>query len=92
MKTLKLLFVALIASQLSGCFFIWIPGSVIQGVKDAATGAEGKNCVSQVAKVGDTMRLPDGSTGTVKSLSGTSSLCTNPALPIRALIVSGETK
>lgn len=72
---------------LQGCWFIFIPGSVTSAVSDSITGAEGSNCVGENAKVGDTIRLPGGGRGVIKSLSGTSMRCTNPALPIRALLV-----
>lgn len=65
-------------------FFVWIPTGKIA---DALSGAEGENCVSASAKVGDKTTLPNGAAGEIKSLSGTSSRCTNPDLPIRALIV-----
>jgi len=65
-------------------FFVWIPTGKIA---DALSGAEGENCVSASAKVGDKTTLPNGGAGEIKSLSGTSSRCTNPELPIRALIV-----
>ena len=71
---------------LQGCFFFFIPGSVVGKVSDAFTGAEGSNCVSTSIKVGDGVRLQDGRTGTVKSLSGESRLCKNPTQPIRALV------
>lgn len=71
---------------LQGCFFVFIPGSVISGISDSVTGAEGTHCVGANAKVGDTIRLPGDGRATVKSLSGTSVRCTNPEMPIRALL------
>lgn len=69
---------------LSGCWFIFIPGSVISAVSDSITGAKGENCVSNQAKVGDRIRMPNGAVGVVKSLSGTSVRCSQLELPIRA--------
>lgn len=73
-------------TQLGGCWFVFIPGSLIQRVSDGLTGAEGEHCVSRAVKVGDRISLPDGKAGEVKSLSGTSVRCTDPNLPIRAAI------
>lgn len=76
---------------LSGCWFVYIPGSAISAISDSLTGAEGNHCVSEVAKVGDTISVPTSAGGTrtysVKSLSGTSGRCTNPQYPIRALLI-----
>jgi hypothetical protein len=71
---------------LQGCFFFFIPGSVVGKISDSMTGAEGQNCVSASAKVGDTVRTPDGRPATVKSLSGESTRCKNPSMPVRALL------
>lgn len=79
MKTLLL--VPLILS-LQGCFFFYIPGSVI----DSLVGGEGQHCVSETAKVGDKIRLQDNRIGVVKSLSGITSRCKNPNMPVRALL------
>lgn len=77
---------AVAAPMLSGCFFVWIPGSLIQKVSDGITGSEGEHCVSRSAQVGDRISLPDGKVATVKSLSGTSVRCTKPEMPIRAAL------
>lgn len=76
---------------ISGWFCVgFVPGSVISGVSDSITGAEGSHCVGEKVKVGDTIRLAGGQLGTVKSLSGTSSRCTNPEMPIRSLLVLSD--
>lgn len=67
-------------------FFFFIPGSVVSKISDSVTGSEGDNCVGQQAQVGDPIRLPNGAVMTVKSLSGTSARCSDPNLPIRALL------
>jgi hypothetical protein len=64
-------------------FFFVIPTGAIS---DLVTGAEGKHCVTNAAKVGDKMPLANGKVGEIKSLSGTSTRCTNGTQPIRALI------
>jgi hypothetical protein len=84
--TLKSVSVFAITAQISGCFFVFIPGSLIQKVSDGVTGAEGEHCVSRLAKVGDRIGLPGGKVGTVQSLSGTSVRCTNETMPIRAAL------
>lgn len=76
---------------LSGCWFIFIPGSVVSAVSDSVTGAEGAHCVSETAKVGDRVPLPGNGRGTIKSLSGTSVRCTDTSRPIRALIIPDPT-
>ena len=86
-KTRALTLAGLVAcTQLSGCFFVFIPGSLIAKAGDAITGAEGDHCVPTAAKVGDQIMLPGGSTGTIMSLSGTKSRCKDEARPIRARI------
>lgn len=73
-----------LCAQLSGCFFIWIPGSLIRAVSDGITGAKGEHCVARTAQVGDKISVYGVGLGTVKSLSGESVRCTNPVHPIRA--------
>ena len=63
---------------------IFIPGSVTQGISDAVTGAKGDICVGSTAKPGDVLTSPSGNTGRIKSTSGTSSMCRDARLPIRA--------
>ena len=65
-------------------FFFFLPGSATRAIGDAITGAKGNICVKDTAKVGDTLTSPAGNTAKILSLSGTSSQCANPALPIRA--------
>jgi len=84
--TLTVLLLALASNSAQAWFFFFLPGSVTGAISDAITGSEGNNCVGSTVKVGDTIRLTDGSRGVVKSLSGTSSRCTNPEFPIRALL------
>ena len=79
-------FAILCVMPLTGCFFVFIPGSLIQKVSDGMTGAEGEHCVSRAAKVGDRINLPGGKYATVQSLSGTSVRCTNQEMPIRAAL------
>lgn len=73
-------------TQLSGCFFLFIPGSLIQKASDGITGAEGDHCVPSSAKVGGRISMPFGGSGEIKSLSGTSVRCSDPQRPIRARI------
>ena len=75
---------ALVLTQLGGCF-IFIPGSVVGKISDTFTGDKGEHCVSRAAKVGDQVRDPYSSkVYTVVSVSGTSSRCNNPDIPVRA--------
>jgi hypothetical protein len=71
---------------LNGCWFVYVPGSLVGSISDSFTGAEGSHCVGASAKVGDRIRLPGGGHGTVVSLSGTSARCTQDAYPIRAML------
>jgi hypothetical protein len=86
MKALILTGALVACTQLSGCFFVFIPVSLIAKASDAVTGAEGEHCVGRAAVVGSKIRDKDGSIYTVKSLSGTSVRCTNPDMPIRAAL------
>lgn len=92
MKLRNLVLLAPLAFLLQGCWFIFIPGSVTSAISDSVTGAEGSNCVGANAKVGDNIRLTGGAQATIKSLSGTSTRCTNPEYPIRALVVLSDNK
>ena len=75
----------LASSSANAFFFFFLPGSVTGKIADAFTGSEGENCVGPNAKVGDPINL-NGTRMTVKSLSGTSSRCNNPEMPIRAML------
>lgn len=61
--------------MLQGCFFVYLPGSVVGGIGDALRGEYGQHCVVSSAQVGDRIRLPDGSIRTVTGISGVSSRC-----------------
>lgn len=72
---------------LNGCWFVFIPGSVIQSIGDGLSGQFGDACIPASLKVGDTINFPDGTPGTVKRISGPSSRCTNPNKPVRAEVI-----
>lgn len=76
----------LLSFDANAWFFFFLPGSVTSKIGDALTGSEGDSCVAETAKVGDTITSTTGNTAIVKSLSGTSSRCQAPGLPIRALL------
>ena len=84
---MKTLLVVLTCLALQGCWFVFIPGSLINAVSDSLTGSEGSHCIVATARVGDVIKLTNGSSGVVKSLSGTSVRCTDPAYPVRALLI-----
>jgi len=65
-------------------FFFFIPGSATRAIGDAITGAKGNICVKEGTQVGQILTANNGNTAKVISTSGTSSICQNPALPIRA--------
>lgn len=71
---------------LSGCWFVWLPGSVVSGAADAIQGLQGQHCVATNVKVGDKVKGPDGSMWTAQKLEGTSARCTNQFMPIRAYL------
>ena len=79
----SLLVVFLFSVGTAHAFFFIIPTGKIS---DLITGAEGDNCVTNTAKVGDKIILAGGKVGEIKSLSGTSTRCKVETLPIRALI------
>ncbi len=83
---MKAVFVVLLALNLSGCFFVFIPGSVVESVSDSFTGAQGEHCITEAAKAGDTVRLVSGEYATIKSVSGHSFRCRNATFPVRALL------
>ena len=80
---MKRLLIIAACTQLSGCFFIFIPGSVTSAIADSITGAKGAYCVATSVKPGDRINI-NGQQGTVLSVSGTSSRCVQPNTPIRA--------
>lgn len=87
MKKIKLVLffcATMFAVNANAWFFFFIPGSATRAVSDAVTGARGNICIKDTYKVGDTITSPSGNTAKVISLSGTSSICNNPATPIRA--------
>jgi hypothetical protein len=86
-RKLKWLCVLPAVLALQGCWFVFIPGSVIAAAGDALTGAKGQHCIGPNTKVGDLIMLPNGSKWRVESTSGTSTRCTNPEHPIRAELV-----
>lgn len=76
----------LFSSSASAWFFFFLPGSVTSKIGDVLTGSEGNNCVGPNAKVGDQI-YANGTLMSIKSLSGTSTRCSESATPIRALLV-----
>lgn len=75
-----------LTSSAHAWFFFFIPGSVVQATGDAISGAKGNMCVKEGLEIGHIFTSPNGNTAKVLSLSGTSSICKNPAQPIRAEI------
>ena len=84
---MKAILAALAASSmLSGCFFFYVPGSLVGQVSDSLTGATGEHCVREGVKVGDRVHDSSGRQATVISLSGASVRCPNKDLPLRAAV------
>lgn len=83
MKTIIVLSLPL---MLSGCFFVYLPGSVTTAMVDAAKGEHGNYCVSENVTVGQQLPLPNGAIGTVKKIEGKSWRCKNARTPNRAEI------
>lgn len=71
------------AFVLSGCFFFYIPGSAISAIGDTLTGSFGNACIKTYANVGDKVKMPNGM-ATITRISGSSSRCQDPSLPMRA--------
>lgn len=91
MRRLILLTPAVLALQ--GCLFVFIPPGVTGAISDSLTGAQGQNCVAEGTKVADVLTAPPGVTPRhwrVESLSGSTSRCSDPKLPIRAKLVPVE--
>jgi len=83
---LALALLILATTQLAGCWFVFIPGSLIAHASDSITGDSGEHCVSRSVQPGQTIRLTTGQTGTVQSVSGVSVRCPDAAYPIRAAV------
>jgi hypothetical protein len=89
-KVLPVSLVAMFAStSVQAGVIFFIPGAGISKMHDVLTGSHGEFCVSKTTKVGDVTRSVVGNTKTVMSLSGTSSRCNNPEMPIRAMVELG---
>lgn len=73
-----------LSTHANAWFFFFIPGSLTRAVGDAVTGAKGNICVKEGSKEGDVITSPTGNTAKILSVSGTSSSCPKPELPIRA--------
>jgi hypothetical protein len=73
-----------VTSSAHAWFFIFIPGSATRAISDSFTGAKGNICVKDGTRAGDVLTSGGGNTAKVLSVSGTSSICKNPATPIRA--------
>lgn len=80
---MRALVAVILCSQLSGCFFVFIPGALI----DKMSGSEGEHCVGAASKVGDRISIPGSGVGTIESVSGSSMRCTDARFPIRAKIL-----
>jgi len=89
-KIVKSFILIIIILSVQGCFFIYLPGSVVGGIKDTLTGDEGDHCVNTTTKAGDRIFTQGGNVWVVKSLSGTSNRCSDPRLPIRALLLTQQ--
>ncbi len=72
---MRVILVAALCTFLSGCWFVYIPGSVMETL----TGGGGNVCVADGAKVGDKIRMPGGGTGTLTDVhGGQSPRCRDP--------------
>ena len=75
----------LCSTNANAWFFFFLPGAATRAIGDAFTGAKGDICVKDTYKEGEIITSPaTGNTAKILSLSGTSSICKNPATPIRA--------
>jgi hypothetical protein len=81
---IRIISIFFLISSLQGCWFIFIPGSVVGAITDGISGAKGEHCVGNSVKVGDKVKKSDGTVLTIKSLSGTSTRCKESDKPIRA--------
>jgi len=53
---------------------------------DTVVGHSGNTCVASTAYVGQMIIMPNGQSGTLTKLEGESRRCTQPGLPIRAVV------
>lgn len=82
---MKAILSASLCVLLSGCWFVYIPGSAIQAVSDGITGSFGNACIGIGATEGGKVRTPGGGSATVIKISGPSIRCQEPT-PIRASV------
>lgn len=83
-RSLAISAAALLVAPLSGCFFIFIPGSVI----DKVVGAP-KWCVSTIVKVGDRITL-NGAPATITKIHGPSDYYCRNSPPDRQIGADAE--
>ena len=81
MKTVRVMMAGALCVTLQGCWFVYIPGSLI----DKVTGNAGNLCVSETVKVGDRITMGNGTTRIIETISGVSYRCNaDTRLPILA--------
>jgi len=73
---MRLAIVVLLASTLQGCFFFYIPGSMLSG--------GGNTCATEAVAEGGRIKHADGRVGTVSKLYGRSERCQDGRRPILA--------
>ena len=74
----------LLVFMLQGCSAVFIPAFAVDAVHDKITGEHGDHCVSELAKVGDQVKIPDQGVGTITQLFSTSYKCKRWDYPIWA--------
>lgn len=80
---MRYLFVAPMVLVLSGCWFVYIPGSLFQSDADPAANT----CISEGQFVGDKIKhLATGKTGVVQKVYGKSSRCAQASHPYLAAV------
>lgn len=81
---MKLILVLALTLLLQGCFFVWIPGSVISKLTGGEASHDWNACVAEsLAYQGATFWRPDtAQSGTVEKVFGRSSRCPNATQPI----------
>lgn len=81
MKTVRVMVAGALCMSLQGCWFVYIPGSLI----DRVTGNAGNLCVAETVRVGDRVTMGNGTTRVIEAISGVSYRCKSDArIPILA--------
>lgn len=78
--------IALMSSLVSSafCWLFIVPGDAVEVITNTLSGGKGSYCITESAKVGDTLNLKNGNAVKITAIVGPSSRCNDDKYPIRA--------